>query len=74
MADRKLIFKKALDHLASRIILVHSHPSGNLNPSEQDRGLTRKLAEAGKHLEDPVLDHVIFAKVGYFSFADEGLL
>ncbi len=74
LADPKLIFKKALDHLASGIILVHNHPSGNLKPSEQDRTLTRGLAEAGKYLEVSVLDHVIFANVGYFSFADEGLL
>ncbi len=74
LADPKLIFKKALDHLACGIILVHNHPSGNLKPSEQDRTLTRRLAEAGKYLEVSVLDHVIFANVGYFSFVDEGLL
>jgi DNA repair protein RadC len=71
LADPKLIFKKALDR---GIILVHNHPSGNLKPSEQDRTLTRRLVEAGKYLEVSVLDHVIFANVGYFSFADEGLL
>jgi DNA repair protein RadC len=74
LADPKLIFKKALDHLASGIVLVHNHPSGNLKPSDQDRTLTRKLSEAGKYLEVSVLDHVIFANVGYFSFADEGLM
>jgi DNA repair protein RadC len=74
LADPKLIFKKALNHLASGIVLVHNHPSGSLKPSEQDRTLTRKLAETGKYLEVSVLDHVIFANVGYFSFADEGLL
>lgn len=68
LADPKLIFKKALDHLASGIILVHNHPSGNLKPSEQDRTLTRRLAEARKYLEVAVLDHVIFASVGYLKF------
>ena len=74
MADPKLIFKKALDDLASGIILVHNHPSGNLQPSHADRQLTKKIVEAGKLLEIPVLDHIIFADNGYYSFADEGEL
>ncbi|WP_245917137.1 JAB domain-containing protein [Mongoliibacter ruber] len=74
VADPKLIFKHALDHLASSIILVHNHPSGNLKPSEQDRRLTTRLKEVGKFLEVPVLDHVIFTDIAYFSFADEGLI
>lgn len=74
VADPKLIFKKALEHLASSIILIHNHPSGNLNPSEADRQLTNKLKEAGKFLDIPVLDHVIFTDEKYYSFADEGLL
>ncbi len=73
-ADQKVIFKKALDHLASSIILIHNHPSGNRNPSEADRKLTAKLKEAGKYLDIPVLDHIIFTESGYFSFADEGFL
>jgi DNA repair protein RadC len=74
VADPKIIFKHALDNLASSIILVHNHPSGNLKPSEQDRRLTARLKEVGKNLEVPVLDHVIFTDVAYFSFADEGLI
>lgn len=74
VADPKIIFKQALDHLASAIILVHNHPSGNLSPSQADIDLTKKLKEAGKFLEIPVLDHVIFADQGYYSFADKGLL
>jgi DNA repair protein RadC len=74
IADPKIIFKHALDHLASAMILVHNHPSGNLKPSEADRKLTEKLVAAGKNLDIPVLDHVIFTDVGYFSFADEGLI
>ncbi|MBO6496056.1 MAG: DNA repair protein RadC [Roseivirga sp.] len=74
VADPKLIFKKALDDLASGIILVHNHPSGNLQPSQADRQLTKKIVEAGKLLEIPVLDHIIFADNGYYSFADEGEL
>jgi DNA repair protein RadC len=74
VADPKLIFKHALDNLASSIILVHNHPSGSLKPSDQDRRLTNKLKEVGINLEVPVIDHVIFTDVAYFSFADEGLL
>jgi DNA repair protein RadC len=74
IADPKMIFKSALENLASGIILVHNHPSGNLRPSEADIALTRKLKSAGAFLEIPVLDHLIFANAGYFSFADEGQL
>ncbi|HLU89019.1 MAG TPA: DNA repair protein RadC [Cyclobacteriaceae bacterium] len=74
IADPKLIFKYAMDNMASYIILVHNHPSGNLKPSEQDIRLTRKLVEVGKNLELLVIDHVIFTDVGYFSFADEAMI
>jgi DNA repair protein RadC len=74
IADPKIIFKLALDHLASGIILVHNHPSGNLNPSQADNDLTKKLREAGKFLDVPVLDHIIFADNDYYSFADRGVL
>lgn len=74
VADPKVIFKAALDQLASAIILVHNHPSGNLTPSQADRELTKKLKEAGQLLEIPVLDHIIFTDHQYVSFADEGWL
>ena len=74
LVDPKLIFKHSLELLASSIILVHNHPSGQLKPSEADVNLTKKLIRAGKLLEIPVVDHLIFTNSGYFSFADEGLL
>ncbi len=74
VADPKIIFKTALDALASGIIVAHNHPSGNLTPSQQDINLTKKLKEAGQLLEIQLLDHVIVAGKKYFSFADEGLL
>ncbi len=74
VADPKMIFNYALNQLASGIILVHNHPSGNTKPSEADKRLTRQLAEAGKFLEIAVLDHIIFTDNNYFSFADENLL
>ncbi|WP_064196329.1 MULTISPECIES: RadC family protein [Emticicia] len=73
VADPKMIFKAALEYLASAIILVHNHPSGNLTPSQADKELTKKVKEAGKMLDIPVLDHLIFGDNGYFSFADEGI-
>jgi len=74
VADPKIIFKLALEELASGIILAHNHPSGNLTASQADIALTKKLKEAGKLLEIQVLDHVIIAGQKYFSFADEGIL
>ncbi len=74
VADPKLIFKAALEELASSVILVHNHPSGNRQPSHADKLLTKKMKEAGRALEISLLDHIIFTEDGYFSFADENLL
>jgi len=72
--DVRIILKTALEKLACSLILCHNHPSGNLNPSEADKEITRKIKEAGKHMDIPVLDHLIIANDAYFSFADEGLI
>lgn len=74
VADPKIIFKVALEHLASSVILAHNHPSGNLQPSQADKDLTRKLKNAGQMLDLPVLDHLILSDKTYLSFADEGIL
>ncbi len=74
VVDPKKIFKMALDHNASSMILAHNHPSNNLQPSENDIRLTKKLLEAGKALEIPVLDHIIVGNDNYYSFADENIL
>lgn len=74
VADPKIIFKSAIEDLATGIILAHNHPSGNLTASQADIDLTRKLKEAGKLLEIQVLDHVIVSGQKYFSFADDGML
>jgi len=74
VVDAKIVFKMAIDKLASSIILCHNHPSGNLKPSEADKQLTKKIKEAGIILDLPILDHLIFADNKYLSFADEGLL
>ncbi len=72
VVDPKIVFKKALDLNASSVILIHNHPSGNLNPSKADIDITSKLVNAGTHLDISVLDHLIIADGRYYSFADEG--
>ena len=74
VADPKKIFKLALEFSACGIILCHNHPSGNIKPSDADIQLTRKLKEAGAHLDLPILDHLIIGDEKYLSFADDGLL
>jgi len=74
IADSKIIFKRAIELLASAIILCHNHPSGSLKPSNSDIQLTKKLKEAGTMLDTPVLDHLIIGEKDYFSFAYESLM
>tara|TARA_B100000809_G_scaffold112451_1_gene110962 strand:- start:979 stop:1677 length:699 start_codon:yes stop_codon:yes gene_type:complete len=74
IADSKIIFKSAIEQLASAIILCHNHPSGSLTPSAADLSLTKKLKETGIMLDTPVLDHLIIGEKDYFSFADENLM
>ena len=75
VADPKLVFAAALKLNACNIILCHNHPSGSLKPSQADEALTRKIKEAGRYLDLPVIDHLIIsAEDNYYSFADEGLL
>ena len=68
------VFKVAIDNRAASIILVHNHPSGNLEPSKDDIEITKRIYEAGKLMEIPVLDHLIIADNRYTSFADRGLV
>jgi len=74
VVDSKIIFKTALEHLASGIILFHNHPSGNLKPSKADIDITKKLIAAGKLLDINVLDHLIIADTGYVSLVDGGFV
>ncbi len=74
VVDPKIIFKYALDEMASSVILVHNHPSGNPRPSHYDLQLTKKLKEAGKFLDISVIDHIIFCDHDYYSFADDSAL
>ncbi|KAB2915443.1 MAG: JAB domain-containing protein [Bacteroidetes bacterium] len=72
--DARKIFRLAIDEGAASIALAHNHPSGSLKPSNEDILLTNRLKEAGKLLDVKVIDHVIVAETGFYSFADEGML
>ena len=74
VADGKVIFQHALSCSASAIILCHNHPSGNLEPSQSDINLTKKMKEFGSFIDMPILDHVILTEDDYYSFADYGIL
>lgn len=65
------VFKPAIKNSASRIILVHNHPSGDPNPSEEDKDITEKLIEAGKMIDISVLDHVIIGKEKWWSWREK---
>lgn len=70
--DVKILMRQALLARASAMMLFHNHPSGTLNPSNQDMNLTNKIAEAGKVMDIRVLDHIILARGIHYSFHDEG--
>lgn len=74
ITDIRLILKRALELLASGIILIHNHPSGNLRPSPDDDRITTKTKEAAKLLDINVLDHLIITPTSYFSYNDNGRL
>lgn len=68
------VFNPAIRDSAAAVIFVHNHPSGDPHPSQEDRVLTTRLADAGRLLGIQVLDHIIVGRDTYMSFADEGLL
>lgn len=72
--DNKIILKYALDCLASGIILIHNHPSGNTSPSEQDRKHTKILKDACVLFDITLLDHIILTDKECYSFADSGII
>ena len=74
LVDLRVLFKIAMDHFATGIIVSHNHPSGNLKPSQEDIGITKKIKEAGELLNIQLLDHLIITQNSYLSFAAEGLI
>lgn len=71
--DSKMIIKRAVEKLASSIIIVHNHPSGNPYPGEQDKRQTALLKEAASLFDIALIDHIIIAGNNYYSFSDEGI-
>lgn len=74
IADLRIAFSIGLKCLATSILISHSHPSGNANPSNSDVELTRKFKKTGELLDIRVLDHIILCESDYYSFSDNGLL
>jgi DNA repair protein RadC len=74
VTDVRIIMKKAIEYLASGMILCHNHPSGNLSPSESDISITKKISESGTLMDIQVMDHIIISENDYYSFADNGLM
>ncbi len=72
VVDPKLVLKHAVERLASAIIVVHNHPSGNPQPSDKDIALTEKLKNAAQLFDITLLDHVIVTDGECYSFADNG--
>jgi DNA repair protein RadC len=68
------IVKRALEHSASAIILVHNHPSGDPTPSKADIAMTREIAAAAKALHIAIHDHLVIGRGGHASFKALGLL
>lgn len=68
------IFTDAIKEMAASIILVHNHPSGDLEPSMDDIKTTEKIRKAGELLGIPLLDHIIVSKKGYYSFKENHFL
>jgi len=74
VVDIRIILAIALKSQASGIIIAHTHPSGELQPSRADQELTQKLKEATKLMDISLLDHLIITCEAFYSFADEGLI
>jgi len=74
IADPRMVLKKALEHDATRIILCHNHPSGNISPSRGDKDVTQKIKEAARLFDIVLMDHIIVGEDGHYSFADNGIL
>lgn len=74
VVDIRRILHSVLMRLGTSIILAHNHPSGNLIPSQQDIEITKRISEAGRVMDIEILDHVIVAETGYYSFEDNGII
>ena len=74
VVDPRIVVKRALELLASQLILIHNHPSGAAEPSPEDKIMTRRIAQASALFEIHLLDHIILSHEGEFSFRGAGLI
>jgi len=74
VTDVRIIMKKAIESLASGLVICHNHPSGNNTPSDADIRITQKIKEAGALMDIQLLDHIIICGREYYSFADNGTI
>lgn len=74
LVDVRVLFRIALEHFATSIIVAHNHPSGSLKPSLEDVQITKSIKNAGEILNVTLLDHLIIGDNSFLSFAEEGLL
>ncbi len=74
IVDPTEIFSFALQKRAVKVIMVHNHPGGELQPSPDDEDITDRMYQVGLFLDVPVIDHIILSETGYYSFTDTGLL
>lgn len=75
VVDPKIVMKYIIDSLASGVILAHNHPSGNLQPSQSDIDITKKIKEAVKYIDTNLIDHIILTPEGkYTSMMNEGVM
>jgi DNA repair protein RadC len=75
VTDIRIILQYAIKANASGIIICHNHPSGNLQPSESDQAITKKVKDSAKLMDIQLLDHLIIIPEGrYYSMADEGVV
>lgn len=72
--DTKLVAKYAVESLCNGIILAHNHPSGNIQPSNDDMEITKKIQLMFSYHDIKVFDHIIITKNSYYSFTDNNLL
>ncbi len=74
VVDHRLLVKRALELLATQLILVHNHPSGLAKPSDADKELTQRVIAAAALFDIRVVDHLILSHSDHFSFRASGLL
>lgn len=74
IVDIKIVVKRAINLMANSLVVVHNHPSGSIEPGEQDKVVTKRLKNGLKLFDISLLDHIIIGDEKYFSFADEGVL